>query len=309
MSQEDRQNTLQEHTNSLLQGPLKNIRAAALAAALVPLASVVATPAEAQTACGFSGGICGFVWNDANGNGIQDGGEGPIQNASVTLVMPIGSDPAVVVTSTDANGFYYFAADSGSTYQVLVAIPPIQGFQTSPTLADQGTNDLTDSDGVTEGAPAGSVGAIVILESFQDTSVDFGFTFTPTQAPGTGTPGYWKNHPEAWPAFPVGGLLIGNVKYTQQMALAGLVDKSSKDKTVTMFSSLLPAILNIMVGNDGSCLTDPDHNTIADAQAWMAQHPLGSNVYASSPPWKVGEPLHRTLDNYNNGGLCAPHRD
>ena len=25
--------------------------------------------------------------------------------------------------------------------------------------------------------------------------------------------------------------------------------------------------------------------------------------------WKVGEPLHRQLDNYNNGMLCAPHRD
>ena len=74
MSQEDRQNTLQEQTHSLMQGPLKHIRAAALAAALVPLASVAATPAEAQTDVRV-GRICGFVWNDANGNGIQDAGE------------------------------------------------------------------------------------------------------------------------------------------------------------------------------------------------------------------------------------------
>jgi hypothetical protein len=37
--------------------------------------------------------------------------------------------------------------------------------------------------------------------------------------------------------------------------------------------------------------------------------PLATKVAASSYAWKIGEPLHRTLDNYNNGGLCAPHRD
>ena len=37
--------------------------------------------------------------------------------------------------------------------------------------------------------------------------------------------------------------------------------------------------------------------------------PVGSKVAASSYAWKVGEPLHRLMDNYNNGMLCAPHRD
>ena len=112
MTQEDLQNVVQEQSYSLLQGPLKHIRAAALAAALVPLASVAAAPAEAQTGCGSSGGICGFVWNDANGNGIQDAGEGPIQNVSVTLVMPVGSFPSTLVATTNADGFYYFSGVS-----------------------------------------------------------------------------------------------------------------------------------------------------------------------------------------------------
>ena len=43
MSQEQVQ--VAEKTQQMLQGPLKHVRAAALAAALVPLASVVATPA------------------------------------------------------------------------------------------------------------------------------------------------------------------------------------------------------------------------------------------------------------------------
>ena len=58
MSQEICQSELQEKTQKLLQGPLKHIRAAALAAALLPLASVAAAPAAAQDAC-QSGGICG----------------------------------------------------------------------------------------------------------------------------------------------------------------------------------------------------------------------------------------------------------
>ena len=53
----------------------KHIKAAALAAALLPLASVAATPASAQSTFCASGGVCGFVFNDANNNGIQDAGE------------------------------------------------------------------------------------------------------------------------------------------------------------------------------------------------------------------------------------------
>ena len=33
--------------------------------------------------------------------------------------------------------------------------------------------------------------------------------------------------------------------------------------------------------------------------------PVGSGVHAASFAWKVGEPLHRLMDNYNNGMLCA----
>ena len=79
-----------------------------------------------------------------------------------------------------------------------------------------------------------------------------------------------------------------------------------KDKTATMFSSLVPAMLNRLIGNDGSCVS----GTIDDANAWMATYgPVGSNVAASSYAWTVGEPMHRQMDYYNNGLLCAPHRN
>ena len=48
MSEEGRHGALREKTQQLLQGSLKHVRAAALAAALVPLAAVAVSPAVAQ---------------------------------------------------------------------------------------------------------------------------------------------------------------------------------------------------------------------------------------------------------------------
>ena len=130
---------------------------------------------------------------------------------------------------------------------------------------------------------------------------DFGFVPDAVAQPGTGTPGYWKNHPEAWP---VAGITIGGHYYSKVDAIAWL-KKVGKDKTTTMFSSLVSAKLNLLIGNNVSCIS----GTIPAADAWMATYPVGSDVAGSSPAWTVGEPLHQTLDNYNNGRLCAPHRD
>ena len=136
-------------------------------------------------------------------------------------------------------------------------------------------------------------------------NTEFGF-FTPsTKQPGTGTPGYWKNHPEAWP---VSSITVGGMTFTKAQAITWL-GNVGKDKTTTMFSSLVPAMLNLLIGNDGSCVK----STIAAANIWMTPPtvgygPVGSNVPASSYAWSIGEPLHMQMDAYNNGLLCAPHR-
>ena len=191
MSQEIRQTELQEQTQKLLRGSLKYVRVAALAAALVPLASVAVAPAVAHAQCPGS-----------------------------------------------------------------AACPP------PPPPANQ---------------------------------------------PGTGTPGYWKTHASAWP---VDIIIVGGKTYSKDEAIA-LLGRVGKDKTITMFSSLVPAKLNVMIGNDGACV----EGAIGLADDWMALYgPAGNNVPASSPAWVIGEPLHMQLDSYNNGTLynngllCAPHR-
>ena len=129
----------------------------------------------------------------------------------------------------------------------------------------------------------------------------------PANQPGTGTPGYWKTHASAWPPE---GVTVAGVTYDINRAIT-LLGMGGSDKSITMFSSLASAILNLKIGNDGSCVTE----TIALAEIWMTAHPPGSHVAGSSQAWTEGEPLHIRLDTYNNGllynsngQLCAPHR-
>ena len=186
------------------------------------------------------------------------------------------------------NGVFQFPPDTPlpDTFSLYVVIPT--GTQPSPL----GSDNIGTSNG------AGlSVATGVLLGS---TTNNFGFVPTPVAQPGTGTPGYWKNHPEAWP---VGSIIVGGVTYTRAQAISWL-GKTGKDKTVTMFQSLVSAMLNVLIGNDGSCI----NTAIGQGNAWLASYPLGSNVGGGSAAWSVGDPIHNTLDAYDNGLLCAPHR-
>ena len=121
--------------------------------------------------------------------------------------------------------------------------------------------------------------------------------------PGTGTPGYWKNHPEAWP---VSTITLGGVNYTLTQAIAIMQQATSKDKTYNLAEQLIAAKLNVMVGNEASCIT----TTIANADAFLAAYPIASGVKASSSAWQsLGSELLTTLTAYNEGLLCAPSRD
>lgn len=123
--------------------------------------------------------------------------------------------------------------------------------------------------------------------------------------PGTGTPGYWKNHRNAWP---VDSIMIGGTNYSVKEAISNLKKPEKGDKLRTMFRALVAAKLNVLVGNEDSCIAD----TIEAADNWMTTNgPIGSDnkVHADSVAWSVGEPLAWLLDTYNNGNLCALPRD
>jgi hypothetical protein len=262
-----------------MDGPLKHIRGAALAAALLPLASIAAAPASAQTVCN-SGGVCGTVYTDTNNNGIQDLGEPGIELAKVYLVDSAGT---VMPTETNPDGSYAFGPLPPGTYTIDVLIPG--GTQVNKV-------------GVIDGS--GFSFSTTTLANMNLTGINFGFVPSGALNPGTGTPGYWKNHPEAWP---VSGITIGLNTYTKAQAIMWL-GKVGKDKTTTIFASYVSAYLNLKIGNDGSCVSA----AMASAYTWLTNHPVGSNVAGSSAAWQEAEGWHQTMDAYNNGLLCVQHR-
>jgi hypothetical protein len=294
MSQEVAQPELKDQSQQLMDGPLKHIRAAALAAALVPLASVFATSASAQTPCGSAGVICGTVYTDTNGNGTIDAGDTPIAGQEVDIyTLQNGQLVLVFQAFTDSSGNYITPfLDMSLTYTVTVLIP--SGDQPSPIGPD--------NVGSSKGSPYSSATG-VLASGF---SYSFGFTPSGYPNPGTGTPGYWKNHPEAWP---VPTITVGGVTYTKAQAIDWL-GRVGKDKTTTMFASLVSAMLNVMIGNDPTCVSA----AITAGNAWLqappnGYGPVGSNVAGSSYAWSVGQPIQQTLDAYDNGLLCVQHRN
>lgn len=124
----------------------------------------------------------------------------------------------------------------------------------------------------------------------------------PPVQPGVAGPGYWKNHPSAWP---VDEITIGGRTYPKRMAILLMSLPEKGDKTKTVFRHLVAAKLNVLVGNDDSCIAE----AIEAADAWLARHPVCSGVRASSLPWRRIAPVVTRLDAYNSGLLCAPPRE
>ena len=77
------------------------------------------------------------------------------------------------------------------------------------------------------------------------------------------------------------------------------------DKTRTVFRHLVSAKLNVIIGNASGCI-DAD---ILLADVWMCVHPINSKVAGSSAAWAEISGTATKLDQYNNGLLCAPHRN
>lgn len=108
------------------------------------------------------------------------------------------------------------------------------------------------------------------------------------------TPGYWKNHPEAWP---IESIMIGGITYTKAEALEILWMANAKDATYQLASHLIAAKLNVANG-----VTAPTSvlNAIADADDFLENdYPLGTNPRGADREYALW--LKDILDNFNNG--------
>jgi len=128
-------------------------------------------------------------------------------------------------------------------------------------------------------------------------------TPTPSATPGGCVFGfgYWKNHPQAWP---VTELQLGNVTYTQDQLLAIMHEPVRGNGLISLAHHFITTKLNVANGADPSCI----QQTIADADALIGDlvvPPVGDGYLA---PRDVNA-LKDTLEEYNEGQLCAPSCD
>jgi len=102
-------------------------------------------------------GVIGdFVWNDVDGNGIQDAGESGVANVGVDLLDPT-SGSVMLSTTTNAAGVYVIANVPEGDYVMQFSVPEPWVF--SP--ADAGGDDAGDSDVVEiVGVSAGAAGLL-----------------------------------------------------------------------------------------------------------------------------------------------------
>lgn len=132
---------------------------------------------------------------------------------------------------------------------------------------------------------------------------------------GTGTPGYWKNHPNAWPldeiCFTDG---ITETCISKADALDILAAPVRGDKWRTLFKAYAAAKLNIAIGNCRPfCqFAVPGDINISSVSYWLATNLTLRPVGANSSEWQYshGELQYWCLDDYNNGLLPGiPSRD
>ena len=124
--------------------------------------------------------VSDFVWEDTNGNGLQDDGATGVGGVTVTLVSDAGldglfgtlDDVIVDSTVTDANGAYVLSAAPGSYTVVFDTSTAATAFRF--TTANAGGDDTVDSDPVpTVDIQIGTV-AIVLGSGQADSTVDAG---------------------------------------------------------------------------------------------------------------------------------------
>lgn len=141
------------------------------------------------------------IWDDQNGNGLQDPGEPGLQGVAVTLTAVYPNGDATVLTAvSDIDGFYSFPnllldedynvgnGDADQPEYILSADTGVVGY--APTAVNAGSDTKLDSDNhagvaplVVQGADDISVNATDPSLESDAASYDFGYTLLP---PGAG---------------------------------------------------------------------------------------------------------------------------
>jgi SdrD B-like protein len=152
---------------------------AALASALVVLTATTAS-AQVVPACAEGDVVCGFVWNDVNGNGTLEAGEPGLEGV---IVSAYSGTTLIASRVTDPDGRYTFSSQelppiTGGDYRIIVdsTLPPLGAGTLASPVMNPGSPDasLVDSDGI-DSIPGFSYVDVAVEDTFTFHIRAFGF--------------------------------------------------------------------------------------------------------------------------------------
>lgn len=212
---------------------------------------------------------------------------GALTLTPASSTSPVGLSATVTAAATDTNG----APLKGAVVRFSVTFGPNGGVFGAATTDSNGHASFTwpDNHGAgidTVQANVGSVQSNTAQEIWQG----------PAACPDG--PGFWKNHPAAWP---VSSLSLGGQTYNATQLWQILSKPGGGDASNILAVQLIAAKLNIANGSDRS----PVASVITAADNLLAGY-TGLLPYSVSPSSDAGQFMTQrstTLNAYNNGSL------
>ncbi len=191
-----------------------------------------------------SADIGDYVWQDVNGNGIQDMDEMPLGGVSISLFDPLAN--LVAQTVSDENGFYQFLDIPTDEYYIQVGLP--DGYVFSP--ADVSSDDI-DSD-ISGILGTGTSDLFMVLPAQDITNLDIGVV---PLYEITGT--LWEDL-DADGVRAVGEPLVNGIQIYLIDAMNNVVASTNTDNQGTyQFEDLLQGDYTISVNLPGKTFVSP----------------------------------------------------
>ncbi len=201
------------------------------------------------------------------------------------------NDPAIVYGRFTGTPTLHLSPET-STYRLA----PATGIRTEP-------GDFFDATGLaTNYVDALSPSTMYVFRAYALGDANgLASAYTPTLTVATlvaeCTQGFWKNHPETWPASAL-PMMLGTVSYTKAQLLDIFGQPAQGNGLVSLAHQLIAAKLNLASGSDPT----PIAGAIAAADALIGAlvvPPVGGGSLAPS----ATDALTQALDDYNNGRL------
>jgi len=154
---------------------------ASVTTGLSPVVTLAAGEANRTIDAGFYTlvSLGDLVWEDVDGDGVQDSGEPGVEDVTVTLYGPDGTT-VIDTTTTDAGGAYLFEDLPPGPYVVGFTVPAGRTLTTS----DAGGDDAVDSDA----DPTTGHAPVALVSGEDDLTVDAGVYTAGPRRPGVVRP-------------------------------------------------------------------------------------------------------------------------